>query len=365
MRTVQVNLDDRSYPIYIGPNLLNRPDLFKNHILGNQAVVITNDTLKSTYAQPIVELIGEFVDVSCYAIADGEIHKNLTTVSNIFDYLLEVPCDRNTTLIAVGGGVVGDITGFAAACYQRGVPFIQVPTTLLAQVDSSVGGKTGVNHPLGKNMIGAIYQPQCVIADTETLTTLSDRELRAGLAEVIKYGLIRDPDFFRWLENNVDRLLARDSNSLTYAIEQSCRNKAEVVREDERETGVRATLNFGHTFGHAIENKLKYKDWLHGEGVAAGMVMATDFSNRLNGLNQTHVEQVIQILTACDLPVSPPGNMSLEDFLDAMSLDKKVTAGNIRIIALESIGKAQIVSDYPKKILEDTILTAIARSVTA
>ena len=355
MKTIEVALGSRSYPIHIGADILDKPELYQPHIRGSKAVVITNETIAPLYAQNVVDSVGNFAEVHTHVLADGEIHKNLQTIGKIFDKLLNIPCDRKTTIIALGGGVVGDTAGFAAACYQRGVPFIQVPTTLLAQVDSSVGGKTGVNHPLGKNMIGAFYQPQCVIADTNTLHSLPDRELRAGLAEIIKYGAIQDARFFAWLDENIDSILEREPASLAHAIEVSCRSKAEVVAKDERETGIRAILNFGHTFGHAIETWLNYKKWLHGEAVAVGMVMAADFSRRLNLLSAHQASQVEQIIKRTGLPVLPPVGMSTTDFLEAMSLDKKVQGKTIRIIVLDGIGKAEIKDDYDFAELKNTL----------
>ena len=355
MKTIEVALGSRSYPIHIGAGILDKSELYQPHIRGSKAVVITNETIAPLYAQNVVDSVGKFAEVHTHVLADGEIHKNLQTIGKIFDKLLNIPCDRKTTIIALGGGVVGDTAGFAAACYQRGVPFIQVPTTLLAQVDSSVGGKTGVNHPLGKNMIGAFYQPQCVIADTNTLHSLPDRELRAGLAEIIKYGAIQDARFFAWLDENIDSILEREPASLAHAIEVSCRSKAEVVAEDERETGIRAILNFGHTFGHAIETWLNYKKWLHGEAVAVGMVMAADLSIRLNLLSAHQASQVEQIIKRTGLPVLPPVGMSTTDFLEAMSLDKKVQGKTIRIIVLDGIGKAEIKDDYDFAELKNTL----------
>jgi len=279
-------------------------------------------------------------------LPDGEKYKNLETLNTIFDTLLSKKHNRTTTLIALGGGVIGDMTGFAAACYQRGVNFIQLPTTLLAQVDSSVGGKTAVNHPMGKNMIGAFYQPQCVIADTGTLNTLDDRQLRAGLAEVIKYGLIADAPFFNWLEENINHLLDRDPEALAYAIERSCENKAKVVSLDEREGGVRAILNLGHTFGHAIETYQSYKDWLHGEAVSVGMVMAAKLSNALGWIPENDVSRTKELLLKCELPVSAPKDMSAEKFLELMSVDKKVLDGSLRLVLLKSIGHAVVTSDF-------------------
>ncbi len=361
MKTIKVALGSRSYPIHIGAGILDKPELYQPHIRGAKAVVITNETIAPLYAQNVVDSVGKFAEVHTHVLDDGEIHKNLQTIGKIFDKLLNIPCDRKTTIIALGGGVVGDTAGFAAACYQRGVPFIQVPTTLLAQVDSSVGGKTGVNHPLGKNMIGAFYQPQCVIADTNTLHSLPDRELRAGLAEVIKYGAIQDAKFLAWLDENIDSILKREPASLAHAIEVSCRSKAEVVAQDERETGIRAILNFGHTFGHAIETWLNYKKWLHGEAVAVGMVMAAEFSRRLNLLSAHQASQVEQIIKRAGLPVLPPDGMSTTDFLEAMSLDKKVQGKTIRIVVLDGIGKAEIKEDYDFAELKNTLDAFTAR----
>ena len=355
MKTIEVTLGSRSYPIYIGAGILDKSELYQPHVRGSKAVVITNETIAPLYAQKVVDSVGKFAEVHTHVLADGEIHKNLQTIEKIFDKLLYIPCDRKTTIIALGGGVVGDTAGFAAACYQRGVPFIQVPTTLLAQVDSSVGGKTGVNHPLGKNMIGAFYQPQCVIADTNTLHSLPNRELRAGLAEVIKYGAIQDATFLAWLDENIDSILEREPASLAHAIEVSCRRKAEVVTKDEREIGIRAILNFGHTFGHAIETWLNYKKWLHGEAVAVGMVMAAEFSRRLNLLSAQQASQVEQIIKRTGLPVLPPVGMSTTDFLEAMLLDKKVQGKTIRIIVLDGIGKAEIKDDYDFAELQNTL----------
>ena len=355
MKTIEVALGSRSYPIHIGAGILDKSELYQPHVRGSKAVVITNETIAPLYAQNVVDSVGKFAEVHTHVLADGEIHKNMQTIEKIFDKLLNIPCDRKTTIIALGGGVVGDTAGFAAACYQRGVPFIQIPTTLLAQVDSSVGGKTGVNHPLGKNMIGAFYQPQCVIADTNTLHSLPDRELQAGLAEVIKYGAIQDARFFAWLDENIDSILEREPASLAHAIEVSCRSKAEVVAEDEREIGIRAILNFGHTFGHAIETWLNYKKWLHGEAVAVGMVMAADLSRRLNLLSAYQASQVEQIIKRTGLPVLPPVGMSTTDFLETMSLDKKVQGKTIRIIVLDGIGKAEIKDDYDFTELKNTL----------
>ncbi len=360
MKTLNVDLGIRSYPIYIGSGLLERSDLFRGHVHGSDVVVITNETVAPLYGDRLVETIGAVSRTHLHILPEGEIYKDLNTVSKIFDKLLSIPCDRKTTLVALGGGVVGDITGFAAACYLRGIPYIHVPTTLLAQVDSSIGGKTGVNHPLGKNMIGAIHQPVCVISDTDTLKTVPNRELRAGLAEVIKYGFIRDLNFFKWLQENYSSILNCDSDALRYAVEQSSRNKAEVIQEDEYESGIRAILNFGHTFGHAIEAYCGYKDYLHGEAVAIGMRMAMDFSSRLHQLSEDQVAQSIELIKNCGLPIEPPTSMSSEVFLQFMSRDKKVDAGRIRFITLNQIGEAKITSRYSSEILKETIAHCIS-----
>jgi 3-dehydroquinate synthase len=285
-------------------------------------------------------------------LPDGEQYKNLETMNRIYTVLLEKRFDRRCTLIALGGGVIGDMTGFAAATYQRGVNFIQVPTTLLAQVDSSVGGKTGVNHPLGKNMIGAFYQPLSVVADTNTLNTLDDRELSAGIAEVIKYGLIRDREFFSWLESNMDRLLNRDPDCLAYAIERSCRNKAEVVAADELEAGERALLNLGHTFGHAIEAGMGYGSWLHGEAVAAGMVMAAQLSAAHGWLDPATLDRIVALIAKAKLPVRGPAGMSMQQYLGLMAVDKKVKAGKINLVLLKQLGKAVVSDDYNPALLD-------------
>ncbi len=297
LTSLTVNLPDRSYPIHIGPGLLARGELIAQHLPQRKAVIITNTVVAPLYLQALqASLSQQQVAVQSIVLPDGEAHKNWHTLNEVFDALLTHRAERKTTLIALGGGVIGDLAGFAASVFQRGAPFIQVPTTLLAQVDSSVGGKTAINHPLGKNMIGAFYQPRVVIADTNTLQTLPDRELSAGIAEVVKYGLIGDARFFVWLEANMDHLVARDPAALTHAIEVACRNKAAVVTSDEREEGVRAMLNFGHTFGHAIESGLGYGKWLHGEAVAAGMVIAARVSQKMGLVDAIDVERTIQLL---------------------------------------------------------------------
>jgi 3-dehydroquinate synthase len=342
MNTLTVDLGlDRSYPIYIGSGLLARGELYAPHIRGRQVAIVTNSTIAPLYLASVQQALAQF-QVETIILPDGEQYKNLQQLEVIFDHLLAAKFSRNATLIALGGGVIGDMGGFAAACYQRGIQFLQIPTTLLAQVDSSVGGKTAVNHPRGKNMIGAFYQPHAVIADADVLNTLDDRQLSAGLAEVIKYGLIRDLPFLHWLEANMPKLLARDSAALAYAIERSCANKAQVVGEDEFETGVRATLNLGHTFGHAIETGCGYGAYLHGEAVAIGTCFAADLSRRLGWLNDADVERIVRILQAARLPVTPPDDLSVERYVDLMSVDKKNVDGKIRVILLEAVGRATL-----------------------
>lgn len=358
MQTLNVEFADRSYPIHIGQNLLARSDLVLPILKRKQVAIVTNTTVAPLYLEQFCEpLRKEGVAIIPIVLPDGEQYKTAETLGEIYDALLENRCERNTTLVALGGGVIGDMTGYAAATFLRGVPFIQVPTTLLAQVDSSVGGKTGINHPLGKNMIGAFWQPKLVLADTKTLNTLPDRELSAGLAEVIKYGLIRDPEFFVWLEQNMPRLLARDADALAYAIRRSCENKAEVVAADERESGERALLNLGHTFGHAIEAGMGFGVWLHGEAVAAGTLLAADLSRRMGWLTNADVARIEAIHVAARLPVIAP-ELGVDAYLDLMGLDKKVADGKIRLILLQGIGKAIFTADYPAAQLRET-LTAI------
>lgn len=354
MISLKVNLDERSYPICIGENLLEKSELLTQHIPGNSALIVTNETVAPLYLPTIENALEDFRFKSL-VLPDGEEYKNLDTLNKIYTCLLENKLDRNTTLIALGGGVIGDITGFAAASYQRGVHLIQIPTTLLAQVDSSVGGKTAVNHPLGKNMIGAFYQPKTVIADTSTLNTLEDRQLSSGIAEVIKYGFIRDLNFLEWLEDNIDKLVDRDPQALSYAIEQSCRNKAQVVAADEKETGQRALLNLGHTFGHAIETGMGYGVWLHGEAISTGMVMAARLSHNLGWIKSTEVDRVINILERANLPVTAPEKMSADKFLDLMSLDKKVSDGILKLVLFKSPGKSIISKNYTEDLLRETI----------
>lgn len=343
-KQVQVNLGDRSYPIYIGSGEIQRTDI-ASHIQGQKVLIVTNETVAPLYLEAVEKQFpGKQVDV--VVLADGEQFKNLECLNLIFDQLIAKHHDRKTTLVALGGGVIGDMTGFAAACYQRGVPFIQIPTTLLAQVDSSVGGKTAVNHAQGKNMIGAFYQPQAVVIDTDTLSTLSDREFCAGLAEVIKYGLIIDGDFFDWLESNLEALLNRDQQALAYAIELSCISKSRVVAADETEQGVRAILNLGHTFGHAIETFLHYREWIHGEAVAAGIVMAARLSVMAGDLRDVELQRIIDILKACSLPVAPPGGMTAADFMRLMVRDKKVLDGKLRLVLMKSLGNSYVSDQF-------------------
>ena len=354
MAILNVDLGDRSYPIFIGQNLLSSTDCFKPFIHGKQVMIVSNSTVAPLYLQALKDTLADY-QIDEVVLPDGEEFKTLDTVNLIFSALLEKAHNRKTTLIALGGGVVGDMCGFAAACYQRGVNFIQVPTTLLSQVDSSVGGKTGVNHPMGKNMIGAFYQPQCVVIDTLTLTTLPERELAAGIAEVIKYGLIRDKEFYGWLLDNVTLLSECDQDAVTQAILTSCQCKADVVAEDERESGVRALLNLGHTFGHAIEAHQGYGNWLHGEAVAAGMLMAADLSARLGWIDAADVDVLKQLLLKAHLPVIPPDNMSEEDYLVRMKVDKKVLDGVIRLVLLKGIGDAVVSDEAPEALLRQTL----------
>ncbi|WP_455202587.1 3-dehydroquinate synthase [Kaarinaea lacus] len=354
MKTLTVELGERSYPIYIGNNLLENADLILQHAPTRQILVVTNETIAPLYLDKVLSTLND-AHVETVVLPDGEQYKNLDTVNQIYNVLLEKRYDRRCTLIALGGGVIGDMTGFAAATYQRGVNFIQIPTTLLAQVDSSVGGKTGVNHPLGKNMIGAFYQPLAVIADTNTLNTLEDKELSAGIAEVIKYGLIRDPEFFSWLESNMDNLLRRDPQSLAFAIERSCQNKAEVVAADELEAGERALLNLGHTFGHAIEAGMGYGAWLHGEAVATGMVMAAQLSCAHGWLDQQSLDRTIALIEKANLPVKGPAGMTPQQYLDLMAVDKKVKDGKINFVLLKQLGKAFVSSDHNPSLLNDVL----------
>ena len=353
---VEVALGTRSYPIDIGSGLLARRELFEAHLGPGRVAIVTNETVAPLYADRLeATLSGR--PVQRIVLPDGEAHKTLGTLNRIYDALLSANADRRTVLLALGGGVVGDIVGFAAATYQRGIPYIQVPTTLLAQVDSSVGGKTAVNHALGKNMIGAFHQPLAVVADTDTLGTLPERELGAGLAEVLKHAAIRDPRFLDWIEANATALRARAPEALAHAIRRSCEIKAEVVSEDERETGARALLNFGHTFGHAIESGLGYGKWLHGEAVAAGMVLAARLSARLGKIDSREAERLARIVAALGLPVDPPP-MPASRWLEFMGRDKKNQGGHITLILLEALGRAAIVKDTRPEDLEAFLAAA-------
>ena len=353
MQKLDVSLAERSYPIYIDRGLLGQ-DLIRGHVRGNQVMVVTNETIAPLYLDAVTRGLG---DLQCdtLILPDGEQHKTLATLERIFDALMAHRHSRTTTLVALGGGVIGDMVGFAAACYQRGVDFIQVPTTLLAQVDSSVGGKTAVNHPRGKNMIGAFHQPRAVVIDTAVLDTLPEREFAAGMAEVIKYGLIRDPEFFQWLLDNQAALAARDTAPVAEAILRSCRNKAEVVAADETEQGNRALLNLGHTFGHAMETFTGYRDWLHGEAVSAGMVMAARMSPELGWLKQADLDRVSDSLAAWKLPVTAPEGMARADFSELMALDKKVQNGRLRLVLLNQIGDALVTGEYDPNALTRTL----------
>lgn len=354
IKTVNVDLGNRSYPIFIGQYLLGEKKHLAPYIKGQQVMMVTNETVAPLYLEQTLVNLTDF-KTSSVILPDGEHYKTLEVLNKIFDQLLEQRFDRQCTLVALGGGVIGDMTGFAAACYQRGVDFIQIPTTLLAQVDSSVGGKTGVNHPLGKNMIGAFHQPQVVVCDTNTLNTLADRELSAGLAEIIKYGLIRDLSFFEWLEQNMQKLLNRDPEALAFAIERSCQNKAEVVAEDEHEGGVRALLNLGHTFGHAIETGGGYGTWLHGEAVSIGTILAADLSYKLGWISKEAVQRIKAIFIAARLPIDVPKNISTDTLLNLMKVDKKVRSGRVRLVLLKSIGEAILTADYPAELLVQTL----------
>ncbi|KAI3451407.1 hypothetical protein Pfo_008072 [Paulownia fortunei] len=356
---VEVDLGNRSYPIYIGSGLLNQPELLQRHVHGKQVLVVTNTTIAPLYLDQTIWALTDGnpnVKVESVILPDGEQFKNMETLMKVFDKAIESRMDRRCTFVALGGGVIGDMCGYAAASYLRGVNFIQIPTTVMAQVDSSVGGKTGINHRLGKNLIGAFYQPQCVLIDTDTLNTLPDRELASGLAEVIKYGLIRDAEFFEWQEKNMHTLLARDPSAFAYAVKRSCENKAEVVSLDEKESGLRATLNLGHTFGHAIETGFGYGQWLHGEAVAAGTVMAVDMSYRLGWIDDTLVKRVHMILQQAKLPTAPPETMTVGMFKSVMAVDKKVADGLLRLILLKGpLGNCVFTGDYDRQALDDTL----------
>ncbi len=346
---LEVDLDERSYPIVIGSGLLGGGFDMSGHLIGTDCLIVSNETVAPLYLDALKKNLTDST-VHVMKLADGEAIKTIASVQTVIDKLVHSHANRDATVIALGGGVVGDIAGFAAACYMRGVAFIQVPTTLLAQVDSSVGGKTGVNHPHGKNLLGAFHQPRLVLIDTNTLATLPDRELRAGLAEVIKYGLICDAEFLAWLENNISALLARDADALAHAIQRSCEIKAAIVSEDERETGKRALLNFGHTFAHAIENCLGYGEWLHGEAVAAGMVMAAALSD----MDQAERDRITALIASAELPVAPP-QIDAEKLMAAMKIDKKVEAKRLRFVLLRSIGDAYVSAEFSEPRLNEVL----------
>ena len=350
MIRVEVDLAERSYPIFIGTGLLRDAAIVARAVKSKQVLLVTNDRVDPLYAPTLEQALSDR-RLHKVVLPDGEAHKTLESFYQIMTALLEARFDRSCTVVALGGGVVGDVAGFAAASYQRGVNFVQIPTTLLAQVDSAVGGKTAVNHPLGKNMIGAFHQPSAVVADLDTLHTLPAREFTAGLAEIIKYGLIRDREFFDWLESNLDKLLARDVGALSHAIRRSCENKAAVVGADEHESGERALLNLGHTFGHAIEHAQGYGNWLHGEAVGAGMCMAARLSTRLGTIAPTTRDRIIRLVAKAGLPTEPPATNSPESLLEAMSVDKKNRDGRIRLVLLDAIGHASLRDDYDPEAL--------------
>ena len=358
MHTLQVDVGHSRYPIAIGSGLLTNRELLEAHIRGRDVLIVTNTTVARLYLGKLTASLASKRVAECI-LPDGEQHKTLQTAGWVFDALVAKKMNRDAAVLALGGGVVGDIAGFAAACYQRGIGYVQVPTTLLAQVDSSVGGKTGVNHPGGKNLIGAFYQPLGVIADTDTLATLPDRELRAGLAEVIKYGCVWDPLLFDWLDHNMPKLLARDVDALTYAISRSCEIKATVVAKDEREQNLRAILNFGHTFGHAIEAATSYEVYLHGEAVGLGMLIAADFSHRAGLIDGAVKDRVRDILGKAGLPTETP-RVGAARVRELMQMDKKVLGGAVRLVLLEKLGRAIVTTDYPQAALDAALVEFFA-----
>ncbi|HVO46939.1 MAG TPA: 3-dehydroquinate synthase [Steroidobacteraceae bacterium] len=358
MDILKVELGERSYPIVIGAGLLSDPELLRQHIPARDVLIVSNTTVAPLYLQPVATALGPRRVVEAI-LPDGESNKTLATVGRVIDVLVANRFGRDSCVVALGGGVVGDMAGFAAACYQRGVAYVQLPTTLLAQVDSSVGGKTGVNHPGGKNLIGAFHQPQAVLADTSTLSTLPPRELRAGLAEVIKYGLICDAAFFTWLETHAGELLAGDTAALAHVIRRSCEIKARIVGRDEREHGDRALLNLGHTFGHAIESATHYTEWLHGEAVGAGLLMAATMSREAGLLGEAEVLRVRALLERVGLPVKI-GGVAPDVALEHMRIDKKVVANRLRLVLMRAIGDAFVTADYPEEALQRTLHTCFA-----
>eukprot|EP00276_Gloeochaete_wittrockiana_P010056 CAMPEP_0184666682 /NCGR_PEP_ID=MMETSP0308-20130426/63093_1 /TAXON_ID=38269 /ORGANISM="Gloeochaete witrockiana, Strain SAG 46.84" /LENGTH=369 /DNA_ID=CAMNT_0027111395 /DNA_START=243 /DNA_END=1352 /DNA_ORIENTATION=+ len=366
MSTLNVDLGDRSYPIYIGENLLNNAaTLLRPFIKGKQVMIVTNTTIAPLYLKQVQDVLTSdgSLQVSKVVLPDGEEFKNLEVLNQIFTACLENRLDRKATLVALGGGVIGDMTGFAAATYMRGVNFIQIPTTLLSMVDSSVGGKTGVNHAMGKNMIGSFHQPQCVLADVTSLRTLPDRQLKAGIAEVIKYSFINDVPFLDWLEENMAKLLKQEPEALSYAIYWCCLRKAEIVGADEKESGQRALLNLGHTFGHAIENNMGYGEVLHGEAVAIGMCMAAKLSLQLGWISQDEFNRVVKVTEAAGLPTDPPRTLSADRFLGTMAVDKKVMDGEIRLVLLKGLGNALVTSECPSDVLVELVEEYLPRKV--
>ena len=365
MQSIGVALGERSYPIHIGSGILDDASLYAPHFQAGRAAIVTNTVVAPLYLERLRRALGAAgVQALEIVVRDGEQAKNWRTLDKVLDALLAARCDRQTPLVALGGGVVGDLAGFAAAVYQRGVPFVQVPTTLLAQVDSSVGGKTGINHPRGKNMIGAFHQPLAVISDVTTLATLPARELRAGMAEVIKHGVAIDDEFVVWLEANVGRLLSGDADALTHAVRRSCELKAAVVAADERESGRRALLNFGHTFAHAIETGMGYGTWLHGEAVAAGMVMAAELSARSGLIGEMDLKRVRDLIGRAGLPVAGPTELPPERYLELMAVDKKAARGRIRFVVLEAIGRAALRADADERLVREAIVAATASVAT-
>lgn len=356
MQTLRVELGERSYPIHIGEGLLQQPELVLPHVPAKQVMIVSNTTVAPLYMEQAKALFANTgKTVATCILDDGEEYKTLTELNKIFTALLENRFDRKCMLVALGGGVIGDMVGFAAAIYQRGVDFIQIPTTLLSQVDSSVGGKTGVNHELGKNMIGAFHQPKVVLIDTLTLSTLPDRELSAGIAEIIKYGLLCDAPFLDWLEQNIQALVARESQALAYAIARSCQDKADIVAADEKENDMRALLNLGHTFGHAIETGMGYGEWLHGEAVAAGMMQAGYMSKLMGNISAEDLDRMADLISRARLPLYPPAQIKPAQFLDMMAVDKKAQAGHIRLVLLKSLGTAYLTGDYDASLLDRTL----------
>jgi 3-dehydroquinate synthase len=357
MKQFNVELGERSYPIFIG-NCFEQRELFQQYIQNREVVIVTNETIAPIYLSSVKDLLSaEDRLIDDIILPDGEAYKTLDTVNRVFTHLLEKNYSRKMALVALGGGVIGDMTGFAAACYQRGVDFYQIPTTLLSQVDSSVGGKTGVNHTLGKNMIGAFKQPKAVFIDPITLKTLPEKEFSAGFAEVIKHGVIQDADYFRYLEDNLDKIFQQDSDALIDIIARSCEIKSEVVSKDETEQGIRAILNLGHTFGHAIETVMGYGNWLHGEAVATGIVMAADMSQRMGLIDETDVERIKSLIRRSNLPVDAPASMTTEQFKTAMMRDKKVDAGTLRLVLIRALGDAFVSADFPPETFESTLNT--------